>query len=489
MSQVNITLNTNTIDVNTTNNQIVVTDPTNPTAVNVVQPVTQLVEVITSGPQGPPGDPSSLTGSFVSISSFQDFTSSYYQDSSSFDTRIDSLEQFSSSLDATFATDAELNQATASLSSSISSLSSSFESFTDTYNTGSFTGTFSGSFSGSGANLFNIPASGIVGLNLSQISSGSVSASISPNNGLQVNTNVTATSFTGSFTGDGSGLTDLPISQLIREEFTWTSGSSQTFQLLSTASQVYTVEVQGQGALSTTQYDRPTLNSVRILDTLENGDYLTVLYSTTVVGVDPYYTQGQIDTLVGNKVDKVTTSGVERFYTINADGSQAVKNTSDIFSVWWSTTFNPVASQNWYRMVRSVGTWLSTSFETEPLATFNPSLGLYAFDGRVPKHIIGSNSKVSEVSIGVNLNTNGETIRIVCLAFKINPSNGVVFNQTPIFDTTIINSLGLNTTVVSPIFNSSYQLSKGDFITFFLFNNNTAVTARTLFINLQLNKI
>jgi hypothetical protein len=63
---------------------------------------------------------------------------------------------------------------------------------------------FSGSFSGSGANLFNIPASGIVGLNLSQIASGSVSASISPNGGLQVNTNVTATSFTGSLFGTAS---------------------------------------------------------------------------------------------------------------------------------------------------------------------------------------------------------------------------------------------------------------------------------------------
>jgi hypothetical protein len=63
---------------------------------------------------------------------------------------------------------------------------------------------FSGSFSGSGANLFNIPASGIVGLNLSQILSGSVSASISPNGGLQVNTNVTAPSFTGSLFGTAS---------------------------------------------------------------------------------------------------------------------------------------------------------------------------------------------------------------------------------------------------------------------------------------------
>jgi hypothetical protein len=146
----------------------------------------------------------SAAPNYTLTASFTEFTSSYYQDSSSFENRIDDLEQFSSSLDATFATDAELNQATASLSSSISSLSSSFGIFSGSYNTGSFTGNFSGSFSGSGADLFNIPASSIVGLNLSQISSGSVSASISPDSGLEVNTNITATSFTGSLLGTAS---------------------------------------------------------------------------------------------------------------------------------------------------------------------------------------------------------------------------------------------------------------------------------------------
>ena len=76
----------------------------------------------------------------------------------------------------------------------------SFNAFTSSYNTGSF----SGSFKGDGAGLYNIPASGIVGLNLSQIISGSVSASISPTNGLQINTNVTATAFTGSLFGTAS---------------------------------------------------------------------------------------------------------------------------------------------------------------------------------------------------------------------------------------------------------------------------------------------
>ena len=63
-----------------------------------------------------------------------------------------------------------------------------------------------GTFSGSGANLFNIPASGIVGLNLSQIASGSVSASIAPDKGLLINTSVSASNFTGSFTGSLTGI-------------------------------------------------------------------------------------------------------------------------------------------------------------------------------------------------------------------------------------------------------------------------------------------
>ena len=44
--------------------------------------------------------------------------------------------------------------------------------------------------SGDGSGLTSIPASGITGLNLSQIASGSATASISPNGGLQINTGV-----------------------------------------------------------------------------------------------------------------------------------------------------------------------------------------------------------------------------------------------------------------------------------------------------------
>ena len=66
---------------------------------------------------------------------------------------------------------------------------------------GVFSGSFSGSFQGNGSGITNIPASGITGLNLSRIASGSVTASIAPDKGLQINTN---TQITGSLTISGS---------------------------------------------------------------------------------------------------------------------------------------------------------------------------------------------------------------------------------------------------------------------------------------------
>ena len=101
---------------------------------------------------------------------------------------------------------------------------------------GAFSGSFSGSFQGNGGGLTNVPASGIVGLQLNQIGSGSVTASIAPDLGFRVNTNSQITgslivssnintagnvvstgaasqltgSFTGSFAGNFVGTTNLP---------------------------------------------------------------------------------------------------------------------------------------------------------------------------------------------------------------------------------------------------------------------------------------
>lgn len=70
---------------------------------------------------------------------------------------------------------------------------------------------FTGSFVGDGTNLFNIPASGVTGLNLSRIASGSYTASISEVGGFNVNTD---TSVTGALkvTGDITVEQDLYVS-------------------------------------------------------------------------------------------------------------------------------------------------------------------------------------------------------------------------------------------------------------------------------------
>jgi hypothetical protein len=75
-------------------------------------------------------------------------------------------------------------------------------------NTGSFSGSFTGAFSGSGANLNSIPASAITGLNLSQIATGSVTASVSPTQFTVTSGSVTEFQVTGTGVTLGSALTD-----------------------------------------------------------------------------------------------------------------------------------------------------------------------------------------------------------------------------------------------------------------------------------------
>ena len=99
-------------------------------------------------------------------------------------------------------------------------LSSSFEQFTGSYTTGAFTG----SFTGDGNGLFNIPASGVTGLNLSQISEGSATASISQTDGLLINTN---TQITGNLTVTGRLTAQEYHTELVSASIIYESGSTK----------------------------------------------------------------------------------------------------------------------------------------------------------------------------------------------------------------------------------------------------------------------
>lgn len=132
-------------------------------------------------------------------------------------------------------------------------VTSSFEDFTSSYTTGAFTG----SFIGDGANLYNIPASGVTGLNLNKIISGSVSASISPDRGFEVNTDAT---FTGSVNITGSiFLNGNPIGTGKLDETTFNTYTS-----------------------SVTTYTGNTSNTIATLATTASVDLLSGAIATTV---------------------------------------------------------------------------------------------------------------------------------------------------------------------------------------------------------------
>lgn len=134
-----------------------------------------------------------------------------------------------------------------------------------------------------------------------------------------------------AYSGDYNDLINIPPSSstsiLIREEFIFSG--SQTFTLINNYAQVYSVEVQGQGALSTSQYTLVAPNQVTINDTLDVGDYVVIIYSDASVGVVPYYTQAQVDVFLAlkeNLAKNITT--IDSNYTISSNDMVVICETN-----------------------------------------------------------------------------------------------------------------------------------------------------------------
>lgn len=83
-------------------------------------------------------------------------------------------------------------------------------------------------------------------------------------------------------------------SSVLTEEFNYSS--SQTFTTSQNISNILSLAVNGQ-QLSTTQYTKTT-NTFTILDPLEAGDYVNIIYVNIPSGVIDYYTQAQVNTLL-----------------------------------------------------------------------------------------------------------------------------------------------------------------------------------------------
>jgi len=138
-------------------------------------------------------------------------------------------------------------------------------------------GSFSGSFQGSGAGLTGIPASGITGLNLSQIASGSVTASIAPNTGLQINTNTTITGGKLAVVGTGSAgvVSNFGIAPLTSSFTVWDS------QYYASSSQLNFLGPYSTNTVLATLVNKKPFGSVTDDDYTQFANYLELSYTSS----------------------------------------------------------------------------------------------------------------------------------------------------------------------------------------------------------------
>jgi hypothetical protein len=103
----------------------------------------------------------------------------------------------------------------------------------------------------------------------------------------------------------------LDLSQILRYETTWVSGS-QTFILPNTYYNIQSVVVQGI-SLKSTQYTLTSNTEVTINNTLSSNDYIVIIYGTNASAYDaPYFTQAQV------------TEGFEPKFNLSGVGSRNV---------------------------------------------------------------------------------------------------------------------------------------------------------------------
>jgi len=262
---------------------------------------------------------SDISGAFASPFTAAGISGSFNAASSSFSTRITTNETNITTLTA--ATSSYLTslpsgvlsssaQIASDISGAFSATSSSLASRTSTLETKtSYSGSFSGSFEGNGSGLTNIPAAGIVGLNLSQIASGSATASISPNLGLVVNTNVsssaTSTASFGTYLGDGSqlsGISTTPFPFTGDAQITGSLIVSGAFEPRGLGGETNVI-IGGAGAGSSISEVYATHNVIIGYDAAEqlnDEDYNVIIGSSAGNSI----THGQYNVLIGGRAGR-----------------------------------------------------------------------------------------------------------------------------------------------------------------------------------------
>jgi predicted acyltransferase (DUF342 family) len=181
----------------------------------------------------------------------------------------------------------------------------------------------SGSFTGSGEGLYNIPASGITGLELNRISDGSATASISQASGLRINTNTEITgalNVSGNITGSNlrlSGNADILGNITLGGNITVGDSDTDTVKFGSEISSSIVPDVHNAFDLgsSTKNWRNLHVSGTAYVDTLEarqvNFSDLGILEDLTVSG-NTYLGNGGDTTIISGSVynDQLTNNRV-----------------------------------------------------------------------------------------------------------------------------------------------------------------------------------
>jgi hypothetical protein len=285
-----------------------------------------------------------------------------------------------------------------SINSSVGNVVSNFNTFTSSYTTGSFTG----SFKGDGSQLYNIPSTGITGLNLSRIASGSATASISPNNGLRINTN---TEITGSLiVSSGSAVFDAALQLTENSSLILNSGSN----LYVYDGGIISGTFKGNGALLTDlPYATTASNQFNGNQTITGSvvitQNLTVLGSSSLI----YVTSSQL-AVSSSTISVNVFEPAERFGGLKVYDSGSSSATA---SLLWDSLHNHWVYQNASGSNYSGGMLIAGPRNTGSLGD-EPTLT----SGRIVKSVGGDhidNSIMSEtgttINVGGNLNANSLT--------------------------------------------------------------------------------
>jgi hypothetical protein len=277
---------------------------------------------------------------------------------------------------------------------------------TNTVNTGSIhligditASHFTGSFKGDGTNLYNIPASGVTGLNLTRIADGNATASISNTQGLRINTN---TEITGSLiVSSGSAVFDAALQLTENSSLILNSGSN----LYVYDGGIISGTFKGNGALLTDlPYATTASNHFNGDQTITGSVFitenLTVLGSSSIV----YVTSSQLD--IATNIIKVNASNPSvRF------GGLAVIDSGSSPEVSGSLLFDSIKDEWIFVHQAIVGSPTTSSvFLLGPETYGDLGNETYLTQNRIPKgsgieHLYDSNITDTGTKVSINSNT------------------------------------------------------------------------------------